>query len=204
MDTELNWFKLISWVCFKTRWFLISQSQNQILLKKEDSHWDQSRQKFSTYLILKLRVGYIWSRCTFITEVWYLQITKFLNIISLHEQRFLSHTDLSVLSSLSPFCLLWSITFLHFCPIQQFKHVNLPQNTYHRQLEDQFSYFKQWYMECILKNHKMVIQKIKKNLGKHMTFQKKFNYTKKDINFILKKHLSLRTNSAKSLMIPVL
>lgn len=130
MDTEQNWLKLISWVCFKMRWFLISQSQNQILLKKEDSHWDQSRQKFSTYLILKLRVGYIWSRCTFITKVWYLQITKLVNIMSLHKQRFLSHTDLSVvLPSLSPFCLLWSITFLHFCPIQQFKHVNLSQNT---------------------------------------------------------------------------
>lgn len=43
--------------------------------------------------------------------------------------------------------------------------------------------------ECILINHKMVIQKVKKNLGNHITFQKKFGYTKNDINFTLKKAL---------------
>lgn len=35
----------------------------------------------------------------------------------------------------------------------------------------------------------MVIQKAKKNLGNHTTVQKKFCYTKKDINFTLKKAL---------------
>lgn len=35
----------------------------------------------------------------------------------------------------------------------------------------------------------MVIQKVKKNLGKYMTFQKKFSYTKRNINFTLRKAL---------------
>lgn len=35
MDTELNWFKLVSCVCFKMSWFLTSQYQKQIPLKKE-------------------------------------------------------------------------------------------------------------------------------------------------------------------------
>lgn len=33
--TKLNWFKLVSCVCFKMRWFLTSQSQNQIPLKNK-------------------------------------------------------------------------------------------------------------------------------------------------------------------------
>lgn len=35
----------------------------------------------------------------------------------------------------------------------------------------------------------MVIQKVKKNLGNYITFQKKFGYTINDINFTLKKAL---------------
>lgn len=43
--------------------------------------------------------------------------------------------------------------------------------------------------ECILINHKPVIQKVKKNIGNHITFKKKFCYKNKDINFTLKKAL---------------
>lgn len=49
MDTKLNWFKLVSCICFKMRWFLTSQSPKQIPLKNKRKTPTVIRQKFTTF-----------------------------------------------------------------------------------------------------------------------------------------------------------